>query len=105
MNLNYQQPSLGNPLAGLQPGELAAQENARSPFRGPTLTNVLVRPGYPHRPFAVHTIADLQMGEQVLQVKPTPVVEPPIVTDLEALREEEQRTESPITKHAFFHDA
>jgi hypothetical protein len=41
------------------------------------------------------------MGGQVIQVKPTPVVEPPIITDLQALREEEQRTESPITKHAF----
>lgn len=35
-----------------------------------------------------------------LEVKQT-VVEPPIITDLHALREEEQSTESPITQHAF----
>ena len=101
MNLNYQQPSLGYPLAGLQPGEPAGQGNARSRFRGPTLTKVLGRHVYQHRPLTVHTIADLQMGGQMIQVKPTTVVEPPIITDLHALREEEQSTESPITKHAF----
>lgn len=83
MNLDYQQPSLGNPLTGL---------------RVPTLTKDHV---YPQKPLTVKTIADLQMGEQLILARPTPVVEPPIITDLRALREEEQSTESPITKHAF----
>lgn len=100
MNLSYL-PSFGNPLTGLQPGETAGQGNPRSPVGRATLTKVLGRHVYPHRPSTVHSIADLQMGEQVIHVKPTTVVEPPIITDLHALREEEQSTESPITKHAF----
>lgn len=100
MNLNYL-PSFGNPLAGFQPERPTGHGNARSPLRGATLTTVLGRHVYPHRPSTIHTIADLQMGEQVNQVRPTTAVEPPIIADLQALREEERSTESPITKHAF----
>lgn len=99
MNLNYL-PSLRDAPSG-QPGEPGGQGNTRGPFRGPTVNKVLVRQVYPGRPLTVHTIADLQMGEQVIPVKPTPVVEPSVITDLQALLEEEQRTESPITNHAF----
>src|SRR5712691_6038074 len=100
MNLDYQQPSFGNLPAGLQLEEPSAQENARRPFRERHLTRT-DRHGRPHKTLTVHTIADLQMGEQLIQAKHAPVVEPPIVTDLQALREEEENTENPITTHAF----
>lgn len=93
MNLTYQQPSFENSLAGLRPGIPFAKRNAGSPLGGPTFVKVL-----PKSP-TVQTIADLQMGEQV--ILPTAVGELSVITDLQALREEEQSTESPITKYAF----
>jgi hypothetical protein len=81
MNLNYQQMTLTNPIAGLTFGELVPQHKYK-PLREPT-------------------VGSLQR-DQLVTANVARVAEPAVISDLRALREEERNTEAPLTPRAFF---
>lgn len=100
MNTQIHDLSLGNSLAGLQHGKTVGLVS--DPFMRPTSMQAM---GVPHGsapgPKVVHSIAGLQMGDQVVELKATRDVQTPVIGDLRSLREEERSMADPITDYAF----